>query len=56
MSYAAGGSDLHLKAGDYLFLIELVSGSRVRVDYLEFADSLNPVEATNWGRIKSLYR
>ena len=56
MSYAAGGSDFHLPAGAYFFLIELVSGSRVRVDYLEFRDSSNPVEATSWGRIKGLYR
>jgi hypothetical protein len=56
MSYAAGGSDLHLTPGVYFFLIELVSGPRVRVDYLEFVDSSNPVEATTWGRIKSIYR
>lgn len=56
MSYAAGGSAFHLTPGAYFFLIELVSGSRVRVDYIEFTDSLNPVEATTWGRIKSVYR
>jgi hypothetical protein len=56
MSYAAGGSDFHLAPGDYLFLIELISGQRVRVDYLEFADASNPVEGASWGRIKSLYR
>ena len=56
MSYAAGGSDLHLTPGAYFFLIELVSGQRVRVDYLEFANSSNPVEGTSWGRIKSMYR
>jgi hypothetical protein len=56
MSFAAGGGDFHLTPGDYFFLIELVSGPRVRVDYLEFANSSNPVEATSWGRIKSIYR
>jgi len=56
MSYAAGGSDFHLTPGAYFFLIELVSGPRVRVDYLDFRDSSNPVEATSWGRIKSIYR
>ena len=56
MSYAAGGSDFHLIPGVYFFLIELISGQRVRVDYLEFADSSNPVEDVSWGRIKSMYR
>lgn len=56
MSFVAGGSDLHLMPGTYFFLIELVSGSRLRVDYLEFADSSSPVEATSWGHIKSMFR
>ena len=56
MSYAAGGSEFHLVPGAHFFLIELVSGQRVRVDYLEFASTSNPVEGASWGRIKSMYR
>jgi hypothetical protein len=56
MSYAAGGSVLHIEPGVYFFLIELISGLRVRIDYIEFIDSSNPVEPASWGRIKSMYR
>jgi len=56
MSFTVGDSDLHLTPGTYFVLIELVSGQRARIDYLEFASATNPVEATSWGRIKSLYR
>jgi hypothetical protein len=56
MSFTVGDGDLRLTPGTYFVIIELVSGQRARIDYLEFASATNPVEATSWGRIKSLYR
>ena len=54
MLTAAGSSEFCVEPGTYFLLVEHVSGGMARVDFLELK-STTPVEATTWGRIKSMY-
>ena len=52
---AAGSSEFCVEAGTYFFLVQHVYGGMGRVDFVEF-EPTTPVEASSWGRIKSMYR
>jgi hypothetical protein len=43
-----------VEPGTYFLLVQHVSGGMARVDFVEF-EPTTPVEATTWGRIKSMY-
>jgi hypothetical protein len=53
---------LNVMAGTYTVRIELVSGSRTRLDYISYDELPNSgivpgkVESSTWSRIKGLYR
>ena len=44
-----------MEAGTYFLLVQHVFGGMGRVDFVEF-EPTTPVEASSWGRIKSMYR
>jgi hypothetical protein len=53
---------LNVMAGTYTVRIELVSGSRTRLDYISYDELPNSgiepgrAQGTTWSRIKGLYR
>jgi hypothetical protein len=53
---AAGSSPCCIEAGDYTLRIEMISGSRTRVDVARFDDGTTPVQTVRWGTLKALYR
>mgnify|MGYP000202223186 CR=1 FL=1 len=44
-----------MEAGNYVLMVEHLSGPMGRIDFVEF-EPTTPVEAATWGRIKNMYR
>ena len=53
--WAAGSAPLCLEAGTYLMRIELIAGSRVRLDCLRLRREQTAVAEGSWSLIRSLY-
>jgi hypothetical protein len=56
----AGSDLLQILAGTYTVRIELISGSRTRLDYISYEtlpnSGVDEETPTMWGSIKALYR